>query len=130
MTLLISSQLTLSPSKQLGLNQYDPWTKSFSNRESPSFYSKLYKENNVTRCHVIKLGPNNNEAAKEALAAWPNGLQVGGGITLDNAQHWLSLGASKVIVTSYLFPGATFSKERLIQLCELVGKDRLVVDVR
>jgi phosphoribosylformimino-5-aminoimidazole carboxamide ribotide isomerase len=57
----------------------------------------LYKENNVTRCHVIKLGPNNDDAAKEALAAWPQGLQVGGGINLDNAQHWLSLGASKVI---------------------------------
>lgn len=84
----------------------------------------------MTRCHVIKLGPNNDEAAKEALAAWPQGLQVGGGISLENAQHWLSLGASKLIVTSYLFPGATFSKERLVQLCELVGKDRLVVDVR
>ncbi|KAG2232213.1 hypothetical protein INT48_003903 [Thamnidium elegans] len=107
----------------------DQLTTNFVSEESPSFYSKLYKENDVTRCHVIKLGPNNDEAAKEALAAWPNGLQVGGGITLDNAQHWLSLGASKVIVTSYLFPGATFSKERLIQLCELVGKDRLVVDV-
>lgn len=99
-------------------------------RESPSFYSRLYKDYEVTRCHVIKLGPNNDEAAKEALAAWPQGLQVGGGITLENAQQWLSYGASKVIVTSYLFPGAKFSKERLVQLCELVGKDRLVVDVR
>jgi phosphoribosylformimino-5-aminoimidazole carboxamide ribotide isomerase len=65
-------------------------------RETPCFYSKLYKENDVSRCHVIKLGPNNDEAAKEALQAWPGGLQVGGGITLDNAQEWLSLGASKV----------------------------------
>ncbi|KAI9481471.1 MAG: phosphoribosylformimino-5-aminoimidazole carboxamide ribotide isomerase [Benjaminiella poitrasii] len=104
-------------------------TTNFVSEESPSFYSKLYKDHEVTRCHVIKLGPNNDEAAKEALQAWSGGLQVGGGITADNAQHWLSLGASKVIVTSYLFPGAKFSLERLQKLCELVGKDKLVVDV-
>lgn len=95
------------------------------------------------------MGPNNDEAAKEALQAWPGGLQVGGGITLENAQEWLSLGASKVsfgvllilgiallissgqvIVTSYLFPNAKFSLERLAELAKLVGKDKLVVDVR
>ncbi|RCH82571.1 Enzyme that catalyzes the fourth step in the histidine pathway, partial [Rhizopus azygosporus] len=74
-------------------------TTNFVSEEKPSYYSKLYKDNNITRCHVIKLGPNNDEAAKEALQAWPGGLQVGGGITIDNAEHWLSLGASKVIVT-------------------------------
>lgn len=45
---------------------------------------------------MIKLGPKNDEAAKEACKTWPNGLQVGGGITLDNAQEWLDAGASKV----------------------------------
>ncbi|GAN05160.1 5-profar isomerase [Mucor ambiguus] len=104
-------------------------TTNFVSEETPSFYSKLYKENQVSRCHVIKLGPNNDEAAKEALQAWPGGLQVGGGITLENAQEWLSLGASKVIVTSYLFPDARFSLERLAELAKLVGKDKLVVDV-
>lgn len=104
-------------------------TTNFVSEETPSFYSKLYKENQVSRCHVIKLGPNNDEAAKEALQAWPGGLQVGGGITLENGQEWLSLGASKVIVTSYLFPNAKFSLERLAELAKLVGKDKLVVDV-
>ncbi|KAI8069745.1 Phosphoribosylformimino-5-aminoimidazole carboxamide ribotide isomerase [Gilbertella persicaria] len=104
-------------------------TTNFVSEESPGFYARLYKQHNVSRCHVIKLGPNNDEAAKEALAAWPQGLQVGGGITLENAQTWLSLGASKVIVTSYLFPDAKFSLDRLVQLSQLVGKDKLVVDV-
>jgi hypothetical protein len=36
----------------------------------------------------------------------------------------------QVIVTSYLFPDAKFSLDRLKQLCETVGKDKLVVDVR
>ncbi|EPB88435.1 1-(5-phosphoribosyl)-5-[(5-phosphoribosylamino)methylideneamino] imidazole-4-carboxamide isomerase [Mucor circinelloides 1006PhL] len=104
-------------------------TTNFVSEETPSFYSKLYKENQVSRCHVIKLGPNNDEAAKEALAAWPGGLQVGGGITLENAQEWLSLGASKAGLLFYLFPNAKFSLERLAELAKLVGKDRLVVDV-
>lgn len=64
--------------------------------ETPKHYAQLYKQHNITRCHVIKLGPNNDEAAKEALAGWPNGLQVGGGITSENAQTWLDYGASKV----------------------------------
>ncbi|KAI8875053.1 Phosphoribosylformimino-5-aminoimidazole carboxamide ribotide isomerase [Backusella circina FSU 941] len=107
----------------------DELRTNFVSEETPSFYSHLYKENAVTRCHVIKLGPNNDQAAKEALAAWPNGLQVGGGITSENAEAWLTLGASKVIVTSYLFPEAKFSLDRLVDLCEKVGKDKLVVDV-
>ncbi|KAG0177129.1 Enzyme that catalyzes the fourth step in the histidine pathway, partial [Apophysomyces sp. BC1034] len=102
---------------------------NFVSTESPSYYAELYKNHHVTRCHVIKLGPNNDKAAKEALAAWPNGLQVGGGITADNASEWLALGASKVIVTSYLFPDARFSLERLQTICQKIGKERLVVDV-
>ena len=57
-------------------------------------------------------------------------LQIAGGINADNALLWIERGASKVIVTSFLFPNAKFSLERLIQLEDIVGKDRLVVDVR
>ncbi|KAL1935138.1 hypothetical protein VTP01DRAFT_4278 [Rhizomucor pusillus] len=102
---------------------------NFVATESPAYYANLYKTHKVTRCHVIKLGPNNDKAAREALAAWPLGLQIGGGITLDNALQWLEHGASKVIVTSFLFPDAKFSLERLQALSQLVGKEKLVVDV-
>jgi phosphoribosylformimino-5-aminoimidazole carboxamide ribotide isomerase len=57
-------------------------------------------------------------------------LQVAGGINDGNAQQWLERGASKVVVTSYLFPDAKFSLERLRKLEAIVGRDRLVVDVR
>lgn len=57
-------------------------------------------------------------------------MHLGGGITEENAQYWLEAGAEKVIVTSYLFPNATFDLERLKALSQLVGKNRLVVDVR
>ena len=46
---------------------------------------------------MIKLGPGNDAAAEEALEAWPDGLQIGGGITIDNAISWLDKGASKVM---------------------------------
>lgn len=59
-----------------------------------------------------------------------DGLHIGGGITADNAQTWLDAGAEKIIVTSYLFPGAKFDLDRLRDLANKVGKERLVVDVR
>jgi phosphoribosylformimino-5-aminoimidazole carboxamide ribotide isomerase len=42
------------------------------------------------------LGPGNTAAAKEALAIWPGGLQVGGGINDKNAKEWVDAGADKV----------------------------------
>ncbi|KAJ1680334.1 Enzyme that catalyzes the fourth step in the histidine pathway [Spiromyces aspiralis] len=93
------------------------------------YYAGLYRIYDLRGAHVIKLGSNNDDAAREALAAWPDQLQVGGGITIDNALEWLDAGAQKVIVTSWLFPNAKFSVDRLIELCDKVGRDRLVVDI-
>ena len=79
---------------------------------------------------MIKLGPGNESAATAALAAYPNGLQIGGGINLDNAAQWLDAGASHVIVTSWLFDQqGRFQSNRLDQLVSAVGKQRIVVDV-
>lgn len=58
-------------------------------------------------------------------------MQIGGGITQDNALHWLDeRAAGMVIVTSWLFPDAKFDEERLRRMCECVGKCRLVIDLR
>ncbi|KIL70061.1 hypothetical protein M378DRAFT_116849, partial [Amanita muscaria Koide BX008] len=102
---------------------------NFVASQSAAEFARLYKLHNLQGGHVIKLGPGNDEAAKEALHEWPGGLQIGGGITDQNAQEWLDAGASKVIITSYLFPSARFSLERLRRISSIVGKDRLVVDV-
>lgn len=59
-------------------------------------YAKLYRDNALEGAHVIMLGPGNDEAAQEALAAWPGHLQVGGGIADKNAALWIQRGASKV----------------------------------
>jgi len=75
------------------------------------------------------LGLGCDEAASTALRAWPDGLQIAGGINAQNAKSWIERGASKVIVTSYLFPEGAFSLERLVELEHTVGKEKLVVDV-
>lgn len=65
--------------------------------ELPSgHYAELYKRHGGIGAHVIMLGPGNDDAAREALAAWPEMLQVGGGINDTNAKQWLEAGASKV----------------------------------
>ncbi|PFH52722.1 hypothetical protein AMATHDRAFT_73857 [Amanita thiersii Skay4041] len=102
---------------------------NFVASQSAGYFARLYRERDLQGGHVIKLGPGNDEAAREALREWPGGLQIGGGITDENAQEWLDAGASKVIVTSYLFPNGEFSLERLIKISSIVGKDKLVIDV-
>ncbi|MBA2479991.1 MAG: phosphoribosylformimino-5-aminoimidazole carboxamide ribotide isomerase [Planctomycetes bacterium] len=92
-------------------------------------YAARYRDDGVDGGHVIKLGPGNDAAARAALASWPGGLHIGGGIDAANAAGWLDAGAGKIIVTSWLFPGARFAPERLIELERAVGRERLVVDL-
>lgn len=101
----------------------------FVTDQAPAYFAELYRRDRLTGGHVIKLGPGNDAAARAALAAWPGGLQLGGGVDLANAAAWLEAGASKVIVTSWLFPGGAFSPERLTALTRAIGRDRLVVDL-
>lgn len=75
------------------------------------------------------LGPGNTEAAKAAVAAYPGGLQVGGGITPDNAAEWLEAGAAAVIVTSYVFRDGVLDRERLAEIRRVVPRERLVLDL-
>lgn len=94
------------------------------------YYANIYREDNLQGGHVIKLGGGNDAAARQALAAYPGGLQVGGGINLENASEWLRAGASHVIVTSWLFDSkGAFLPGRLDQLVAEVGKERLVIDL-
>ncbi|KNE56954.1 phosphoribosylformimino-5-aminoimidazole carboxamide ribotide isomerase [Allomyces macrogynus ATCC 38327] len=102
---------------------------NFVSNHSASHYAELYRKHKLHGAHVIKLGPGNDEAATSALQAWPNGLQVGGGISLENAQLWLDRGAKQVIVTSWLFVDGKFSEDRLRALSSAIGHDRLVVDL-
>jgi phosphoribosylformimino-5-aminoimidazole carboxamide ribotide isomerase len=103
--------------------------ENFVSEKPPAFYAGLFKGDGLTGGHVIMLGPGNEAAAAEALSAWPGGLQLGGGITAENAAFWLDEGAAAVIVTSYVFTDGRIHEGRLKTLCNLVGKQRLVLDL-
>lgn len=99
--------------------------------EKPSrWFAENFRADALTGGHVIKLGPGNDEAAREALAAWPGGLQIGGGIQESNAAEWLDAGASHVIVTSALFDAdGKFLEPVLRSLVGKIGRDKLVIDL-
>lgn len=102
---------------------------NFVASETPAYFAKKYAGDGLCGGHVIMLGPGNEGAAREALAAAPGTLQVGGGISDANATMWLEAGAQKIIVTSWLFEDGKFSWERLAKLSQQVGRDRIVVDL-
>ena len=102
---------------------------NFSSEFPPSHYARMYRRDNLVGGHVILLGPGNEDAALDALAGWPGGLQIGGGITVDNAVSWLERGASHVIVTSHVFHHGQLDADRLYRLCRETGKERLVLDL-
>ncbi|PBP26573.1 hypothetical protein BUE80_DR002543 [Diplocarpon rosae] len=94
-------------------------------------FAQLYKDHNLEGAHVIMLGPGNEEAAREALATWKGGLQIGGGIDDKNAAQWIEWGAGKIIITSFLFPSGKFSQEHLDSVLTSLGgdKEKLVIDL-
>ena len=102
---------------------------NFSSDLPPAYYAEMYRQDGLTGGHVIMLGPGNEAAAANALAAWPGGLQLGGGITAANARQWLDRGAAAVIVTSYVFRDGRVFADRLEELSRLVGRERLVIDL-
>lgn len=94
-----------------------------------SHYAALYARDGLEGGHVIMLGPGCEGAAADALAAYPQGLQVGGGITAHSAAGWLERGARKAIVTSFVFSDGRLHRGRLAEMVAAVGRDRLVLDL-
>lgn len=80
----------------------DDLKTNYVSQHSAGYFAQLYRDNDLTGAHVIMLGPGNDEAAKEALKAWPHGLQVGGGIKDRNANQWIEAGAKKVDKSFFL----------------------------
>ena len=64
-----------------------------------------------------------------ALRTYPNGLQIGGGITAENAKEYIEAGASHVIVTSYVFKDGEIYWDNLKKLVDAVGKEHVVLDL-
>lgn len=102
---------------------------NFESDRPAGWYADLYRRDGLTGGHVIMLGPGNDAAAREALAAYPGGLQIGGGVDAATARGWLEAGASHVIVTSWVFREGRLDEDRLAELLRTVGRERLVLDL-
>lgn len=110
--------------------------ENFVSEQDSRFYADMYRKSGIKGGHIILLNSVDSEyyeATKEqvfmALKAYPQGLQVGGGITADNAMEFIDAGAAAVIVTSYVFKDGRINYENLNRLKDTVGSDRLVLDL-
>jgi phosphoribosylformimino-5-aminoimidazole carboxamide ribotide isomerase len=99
---------------------------NFVSQQSARWYAELYQSDGLKGGHVIMLGSGNETVAREALAAYPGGLHIGGG---NNARDWLEAGASHVIVTSWVFRNGQLDFDRVRALVAAIGRERLVFDL-
>lgn len=109
---------------------------NFETDKDGVFYANLYKDNGLKGGHIILLNPVGTEMyeadkklALGALNAYRGGLQIGGGISADNAKEFIEAGASHVIVTSYVFKDGRVNYENLDLLEKAVGKEHIVLDL-
>jgi phosphoribosylformimino-5-aminoimidazole carboxamide ribotide isomerase len=110
--------------------------ENFVSEKDAGWYASFYRERGLRGGHIILLNPADSvyyaqtrKQAKLALSAWPGGMQVGGGITAENASDFLEAGASHVIVTSYVFRDGRVSWENLEKLVSETGREHLVLDL-
>jgi len=111
------------------LNTTNTVKTNFVATKPSEWFANLYKEDKLTGGHIIKLGPGNDDAALNALKAYRNGLQIGGGITLENAKKYIDAGASHVIVTSWIFEKTKIDFTKLQNLSSKIGKENLILDL-
>lgn len=110
--------------------------ENFVADKDASFYAAIYREKGLSGGHIILLNSVREEAyrrdleqAELALAAFPGGMQAGGGITPETAGSFLEMGASHVIVTSYVFREGRLNEAALLEMLRSVGRERLVLDL-
>ncbi len=114
----------------------DTASENFVSEKGAAYYAELYKEKNLSGGHVILLNSRDSDyyeatraEAVSALKAFPGGMQIGGGITDENAAEFLEAGASHVIVTSFVFRNGSLDHENLGRLQREVGREKIVLDL-
>ena len=114
----------------------DQAKENFVASHPAAYYSQMYQADQLPGGHVILLNSRESDyyektkqAAKQALHAYPGGMQVGGGIRDDNAAEFLDAGAYAVIVTSFVFQNGIFHEENLQKLVSEIGSSRIILDL-
>ncbi|MBR4718707.1 MAG: phosphoribosylformimino-5-aminoimidazole carboxamide ribotide isomerase [Lachnospiraceae bacterium] len=110
--------------------------ENFISDKDAAYYAGIYKKYGLSGGHIAMLNASGTleyeetkSEALKALCAYPDGLQVGGGINADNASLFIEAGASHVIVTSYVFRNGLIDMDRLKNLKAAVGSSRIVLDL-
>lgn len=109
---------------------------NFVSEKNGDYYAALYRDAGLTGGHIILLNPAGSPYYEEdvrqaclALAAYPGGLQIGGGMNDENAAFFLDKGASHVIVTSFVFKDGKINYDNLKKMVKVTGRERLVLDL-
>lgn len=118
------------------LDEHNQAEENFVSKQDAAWFAGIYEEKGLKGGHIILLNPQSSdfyEATKKqaisALLRYPQGMQIGGGITAENAAEYLDAGASHVIVTSYVFKDGRIHYENLEKLKKEVGKEHIVIDL-
>lgn len=114
----------------------DTAEENFVSGKDASYYAEIYQKHQLEGGHIIMLNAKDSPyyvatraQAAAALETYRKGMQIGGGITDVNALEWIAAGASHVIVTSFVFQNGSINYGNLEKLCDIVGKERLVLDL-
>lgn len=118
------------------LDKGDYAQDNFVSEKDGDFYARLYRDAGLQGGHIILLNPVGSQYYEEdvrqaclALSAYPGGLQIGGGMTAENAAFFLEKGASHIIVTSYVFKDGKINYDNLKKIVAVTGKEHLVLDL-
>lgn len=129
-------QIVGSTLKDQGDRSMGTAVENFVADRDASYYASVYRDMDLRGGHIILLNSVREEAYKKdmeqamgALAAFPGGMQIGGGITPETAGTFLDAGASHVIVTSYVFSDGKLSERALSEMIRAAGRERIVLDL-
>ena len=119
------------------LSGENPLRENFVSQKDADVYAAIYRRAMLPGGHIILLNSVKEKEAYEAdlrqaflaLKEYPDGMQVGGGITPETADCFLEAGASHVIVTSYVFRDGELDRDHLDEMVRAVGKKHLVLDL-
>lgn len=118
------------------LDKGDYAKDNFVSEKDGDYYAALYRDAGLSGGHIILLNPAGSTYYEEdvrqaslALAAYPGGLQIGGGMHDENAAFFLDKGASHIIVTSFVFKDGSINYDNLHKIVKAIGKEHLVLDL-
>lgn len=118
------------------LDEQNQAEENFVSEKDAAWFAEMYAKKGLKGGHIILLNPPASEfyeatkkQAVSALGRYPKGMQIGGGITAENAAEYLDAGASHIIVTSYVFKDGKVHYENLEKLKKEVGSEHIVIDL-